>query len=497
MTTEANAPPPGKSVAGTPTFPTQTFRRRIKIGFALVVILAATITVSSLFALRSVIAAKDQVISEYAHDVTVARELELASEQNASSSRAFLLTGDPQYLEKTRGARERFKARVEELRSTTPLPEEARLLQEVAAAAQAHHAALDHTISAERLHGDPRGIAELFEATVRPKREELKLAVGRLVHEKERLLREAVTRSQIGAGDTMAFVASLGSVAAVLATVLFFLSTRTLTSLAEAEAEICNLNEHLEQRVQERTREIEGFAYTVAHDLRAPLRAMAGFSDILLEESGSRLDQRGQDSLRRIKKAASRMDDLIHGILSLARLSYESFTLVQIDVSEVVREVVSSKQDDILAGGATVDIHADPIRAAAHPSLLALSLDHLLENALKFTSPDVPPHIDIQVQGHGNSVRVSVRDNGIGIPPEYHHRIFGVFERLHPSEGFPGIGIGLALVRRAVGRMGGTVGVQANPDGGATFWIELNLATGADERPYLLPSRSPGLSGAH
>jgi len=190
------------------------------------------------------------------------------------------------------------------------------------------------------------------------------------------------------------------------------------------------------------------------------------------------------------------MDELIQGILSLARLSYQSFTLVPLDLSEACRGVVASKQSEILAAGAVVEIQAEPIRALGHPSLLTLGLDHLLANALKFTTPDTPPRIVIRVQSQGQAARISVSDNGIGILPAYHQRVFGVFERLHPPERFPGIGIGLALVRRAAERMGGSVGVEANSEGGATFWIELGVAVATQEMPRLLPAGSPGLSGA-
>ncbi len=469
---------------------TRDFRRRIIVGFAFVVILGATIGIASLVALRSVIAAKDLVISEYAHDLELTRDLELASERNASSSRAFLLTGDPRYLEKAREARGRFTATAEGLKATTTLPVEAHLLAQVVDAAAAHQAALDEAISAERVKGNAVQVADLFEAEVRPKREALQIALGEFVHEKERLLTDTVTRSRNDVRETMLFIAALGSVAAVIASLLFFFSMRTLRQLARAEVEIRDLNEHLEKRVQERTREIEGFAYTVAHDLRAPLRAMAGFSDIIADESGQALGDSARESLRRIRRAALRMDELIQGILSLARLSYQSFRRISVDLSEIVREVVEVRNKEILEAGALVELQASTVRALGDPSLLVLTMDHLLTNALKFVSPGVKPHILIQIEAQGTSARVSVRDNGIGISPGYHKRVFGVFERLHPNDAFPGVGVGLALVQRAVQRMGGVVGVEANPEGGATFWIELDVAAAAEGTPQLLPSSS-------
>jgi len=186
------------------------------------------------------------------------------------------------------------------------------------------------------------------------------------------------------------------------------------------------------------------------------------------------------------------MDDLIQGILSLARLSYQPFSLIPVDISAVIQDVVASKQRQILAANARVELETPFVRVLGHPSLLALSFDHLLANALKFVARGISPRILVRVQAQGLSARISIRDNGIGIPSEYRSRVFGVFERLHSTEAFPGVGIGLALVRRALQRMGGVVGVLPNPEGGTTFWFELSVAAAAEAMPDALPVHSSG-----
>ncbi|HVR86428.1 MAG TPA: ATP-binding protein [Planctomycetota bacterium] len=460
---------------------TSDFRRRIKIGFALVGFLAGAISFVSLYSLRSVIESKDQVISDYARNVVLTRDLELAAEQVAASSRAYLLTGDPRYLKQGQTARTLYRTRIELLRSSAVLPEENGLLDQALDAAFAHQQALDEAISAETKAGDPKEVAEFFEATVHPRSKRLREALYRLVSEKDRRVNEAVDRSRRGADLATILVATLGGAAAVLAGALFLASSRTLRRLERAEAEIQNLNEHLEQRVIERTREIEGFAYSIAHDLRSPLRAMAGWGDVVLTDYGSALDETGRDALTRIRKAALRMDDLIGGLLGLARFSYESFPLSPIDVGELLKQTLASVEPEIAARGARIEVESIPVHALAHPFLAKLAIGHLVSNGLKFVAPNVVPHLLLATECRGNRVRIRVTDNGIGIPAQYHARIFGMFERLHPSDAYPGIGVGLTLAQRAAHRMGGSIGVDSVPGNGSVFWIELAAAKAGDE----------------
>jgi signal transduction histidine kinase len=462
---------------------TRDFRRRIKVGFAWVVLLAGIIAFVSVFTLRSVIESKDLVISDYARDVILTRDLELASERVSASSRAYLLTKDPRYLKQGQAARILYRSQIDQLRSRAVSPEENRLLDEALDAAFAHQQALDEAISAETKTVDPKEVTELFEATIHPRSKALREALYRLVSEKDRQVNESVDHSRRGADRATILVASLGGAAAVLACGLFLLSSRTLKGLEQAESEIRNLNEHLEQRVVERTREIEGFAYSIAHDLRSPLRAMAGWGDILLTDYGSTLDDTGRDALGRIRKAAVRMDDLIGGLLGLARFSYESFPLAPVGVGELLRHTLASVEPGIAASGARVEVESSPLHVLAHPFLVTLALGHIVSNGLKFVTPGVVPQLGLRAECRGDWVRISVTDNGIGIPEQYHARIFRMFERLHTTEEYPGVGVGLALAQRAVERMGGSIGVDSVPSRGSVFWIELAAAPGYNEAP--------------
>jgi signal transduction histidine kinase len=463
--------------------PTYVFRRRITTGFAFVVLLALVIAASSLYVLTSVIGAKDLVISDYAHALIEARALETASEQNVSSSRAYLLTGDPQYLERARDAREHYRTTLNQLGSDFPDPEDVRLLKRVATTADAHQAALNQAISIERTSGDIRAIAEVFEATVTPRRDELRSAFGELIQRKERLLDDAVRQSRQGGRRATIFVTSLGVGAVLLASALFILSTRTLTQLGRVESQIRDLNELLEHRVAERTQqlshavgELEGFAYSIAHDLRAPLRAMSGLSQLVLAEASPRLDEDARNNLGRIVEAARKMDDLIQGLLELIRLSYAEFPIETVEADRVLTRIIAFKDQAIRAKGARIDVEATLPNVLGNPGLLGLAMEHLISNALEFVQPGIAPHIRIRAEARGPRVRITVKDNGVGISREYHDRIFGVFHRLHRAEEHPGVGIGLALARRASERMGGTLGVDSEPGCGSEFWIELALA---------------------
>jgi len=242
--------------------------------------------------------------------------------------------------------------------------------------------------------------------------------------------------------------------------------------------------------------ELESFAYSVSHDLRAPLRAMQGFSEALLEDYGTRLDDTGRDYAGRIVNAAQRMDTLIEDLLDYSRLSRADVRLRPVSLDGALAEVLATLQAEIAKCGADVIVEAPLPGVLAHHSTLVQVLTNLLTNAIKFVEPGVQPHVRIWAEGLGSrgagerfkiqnrqskiqnrkAVRLWVEDNGIGIAPEHCERIFHVFERLHGIETYPGTGIGLAIVRKGVERMGGRTGVESEIGQGSRFWVELGGA---------------------
>jgi signal transduction histidine kinase len=243
------------------------------------------------------------------------------------------------------------------------------------------------------------------------------------------------------------------------------------------------LNVELEQRVldrtsllEEATREANSFAYTVAHDLRAPLRAITGFCQALKEDYAGKIDATGQDYLDRIVSGSRRMDDLIRDLLDYARVNRAEIRRTAVDLDEVLDAVMEPMSADLQRVQAVVERTRPLGRVMAHGPMLHQVLTNLLSNAVKFVAKGVTPRVAIFSELAAERVRMSFRDNGIGIAPQHQDRIFGIFERLNRSEDYPGTGIGLAIVRRAVERLGGSVGMESTPGAGSTFWIELPRA---------------------
>jgi signal transduction histidine kinase len=218
---------------------------------------------------------------------------------------------------------------------------------------------------------------------------------------------------------------------------------------------------------------MSAFSYSIAHDLRAPLRAMSGFAHLLTEEFPQEPGSLGKEYTDRITAGAAQMQAMINDLLEYSRLSRTEVVCVGLDPAPIVEAVIGRLAPEIRDKSAQVVIDRPLPRVLAHDVTLTQVFDNLLSNALKFVAPGVAPQVRVGGEETADGIRLWVEDNGIGISPEHHDRIFGIFERLNSVGDYPGTGIGLAIVKRAVERMRGKTGVEPRPGGGSRFWIHL------------------------
>lgn len=258
---------------------------------------------------------------------------------------------------------------------------------------------------------------------------------------------------------------------------------RDITLLRQAEETLRIVNANLEQRVAERTAELEvlnqsleSFVYSVSHDLKAPLRGIEGYSQLLKEDYGQALDDDGRFFIANIRSGVERMGELIDDLLAYSRMERRKLDSLKLDLAIVVEQALKEKAEDIAAKGVEIVTDLPSVWIQADINGMSLVMRNLLENALKFSAKSVRPRLEIAFRVSDDQVIVLIADNGIGFDMMYHDRIFEIFQRLHRLEDYPGTGIGLALVKKAMQRMGGNVWAESEPGQGARFFLQLPLA---------------------
>ena len=280
-------------------------------------------------------------------------------------------------------------------------------------------------------------------------------------------------------------------------------SEKAERDLQVAQLELRAHADGLEQVITERTaqlrasmEELEAFSYSLVHDLRAPIRAIQGFTEMALDLPSEQMGPSAVEMLKRVVKAATRMDSLIQDVLSLTQVIRQPMNCRSVDLDALVRDLVKERPE-LASPRAEIKIECTLVKMWGHEATLSQCLTNLLSNAVKFVAPGVVPTVRVwseeraapantepkqtgsaspiprSPRSAGELVRLFVEDNGIGIAPDAHKTIFEIFQRLHTSSQYEGSGIGLAIVRKAINRMGGTVGIESVPGKGSRFWLEL------------------------
>jgi PAS domain S-box-containing protein len=297
--------------------------------------------------------------------------------------------------------------------------------------------------------------------------------------------------SQMGSGEDKVFTVILRDITE---------RKRAEDALRDAHAQLANHAVHLETLVEQRTAklnetvgDLETFSYSIVHDLRAPLRAMNNFARLLADECGP-ISETANDYIRRITTAAERMDRLIQEVLNYGRIARAEVSLAPVDAGALLRGMLDT-YPTFQPPHADVELTGNIPRVLANEAALTQCLSNLLDNAVKFVSPGVTPRVRVWAEPSDLRVRLFFQDNAIGIEKEAHEKIFEMFQRL--SKRYDGTGVGLTIVKKAIEKMGGKVGLESEPGKGSTFWIELLAATAKAVPPESTNAGRPNDNRTH
>jgi len=244
----------------------------------------------------------------------------------------------------------------------------------------------------------------------------------------------------------------------------------------QARVEILLRARRLSLELKLRNEDLESFFHAMTHDLRAPLRAISGFAEALAEDEAALLSGKGKHYLATIQIATGQMRELVDALIRYSRLGRDEIELQDVDLDLIIKGCLRTLQQEIQSKHAQVMLAGELPVVQATPTLLRMALGNLISNALKFVDRGIQPRLLLSAQVLSGVCRIEVQDNGIGIAPEDQPRLFTPFAQLHGIEEYPGMGLGLATVRKAVELMGGRAGLESSPGKGSTFWIELTTA---------------------
>jgi signal transduction histidine kinase len=417
-----------------------------------------------------------QIIAELEASYITLREAE-------SDQRAYLFNDDERFLNSLNTAADKFRGQIDRLESlTADNPSQLARAKKLEALGIERINILQTQARLKQEGGAEAVKQEILEGSGMRKMAEAYSLANEIKREEESLLAERRARSEAGARNAMWSLAALGAaVMATLAMAYTFIS-REIIERRRTEEELRRLNEELEDRVARRTaeietsnKELEAFSYSVSHDLRAPLRHVASFANLLREHAAASLDETGENYLRRIVEAANGMGRLIDALLIFSRLGRVEMSREPVNLTELTEEALQELQPEIVGREIVWRIGVLPV-VEGNREMLRTVVVNLLSNAIKFTRPRRPAQIEVGCRRAREGEAVCfVRDNGVGFDMRYAGKLFGVFQRLHHARDFEGTGIGLANVQRIILRHWGRVWAEGEVGRGATFYFSLPL----------------------
>jgi signal transduction histidine kinase len=417
-----------------------------------------------------------QIIAELEASYITLREAE-------SDQRTYLVNDDERYLNSLKSAADKFRAQIDRLETlTADNPGQYARVKKLEALVIERIDILQTQARLKQESGAEAVKQEILDGSGIRKMAEIYSLANEIRREEESLLAERRAHSDAGARNAMLSLGALGAaVMATLAMAYTFIS-REIIGRRRTEDELRRLNEELEDRVARRTaeieasnKELEAFSYSVSHDLRAPLRHIASFANLLREHAAASFDETGDTYLRRIVEAANGMGRLIDGLLVFSRLGRMEMSREPVNLKQLTEEALQELQPEIEGREIVWRIGELPVVDGNRETLRTVVVN-LLSNAIKFTRLRRPAQIEVGCRRASDGEAVCyVRDNGVGFDMRYAGKLFGVFQRLHRAKDFEGTGIGLANVQRIIMRHWGRVWAEGEVGRGATFYFSLPL----------------------
>jgi signal transduction histidine kinase len=417
-----------------------------------------------------------QIIAELEASYATLKEAE-------SGQRTYLFTSDERALGSLKTATDKFRAQLDHLDSlTADNPIQHARLERLEALGIERINVLWYRVRLKQERGAEAARQEVIAESGRQEMSEIYSLIDEIRREEEYFLAQRRANSEASARNAMWSLAALGAAVVANLAIAYAFVSREMAGRRRTEEELRKLNEELEDRVARRTaeieasnKELEAFSYSVSHDLRAPLRHIASFANLLRDHATVSLDETGEKYLRRIVEAANGMGRLIDGLLVFSRLGRMEMSHEPVNLTQLTEEALQELQPEIEGREIEWRIGKLPV-VQGNREMLRTVVVNLLSNAIKFTRPRRPAQIEVGCRGaRGGEAVCFVRDNGVGFDMRYASKLFGVFQRLHRARDFEGTGIGLANVQRIILRHLGQVWAESEVGRGATFYFSLPL----------------------